>query len=112
MTKPKDTTQIKKTFYQEIATAIAKAHDGGVTVADLNPTSEAEIHFTHRSACQKAEETGGAVCSPVRVEVTAEGRFIVGPRLASWQGRRTLTNRAKQCSAVNCVFASRRHCSE
>ena len=35
MTKPKDTTQIKKTFYQEIATAIAKARDGGVTVPEI-----------------------------------------------------------------------------
>ncbi len=35
MTKPKDTTQIKKTFYQEIATAIAKADDGGVTVPEI-----------------------------------------------------------------------------
>lgn len=35
MTKPKDTTQIKKTFYQEIATAIAKARDGGMTVPEI-----------------------------------------------------------------------------
>ena len=35
MTKPKDTTQIKKTFYQEIATAIAKARDGGMTVLEI-----------------------------------------------------------------------------
>jgi hypothetical protein len=35
MTKPKDTIQIKKTFYQEIATAIAKARDGGVTVPEI-----------------------------------------------------------------------------
>jgi hypothetical protein len=35
MTKPKDTTQIKKTFYQEIATATAKARDGGVTLPEL-----------------------------------------------------------------------------
>jgi beta-galactosidase GanA len=35
MTKPKDTTQIKKTFYQKIATAIAKARDGGVTVPEI-----------------------------------------------------------------------------
>ena len=35
MTEPKDTTQIKKTFYQEVATAIAKARDGGVTVPEI-----------------------------------------------------------------------------
>jgi hypothetical protein len=33
MTKPKD--KIKMTFYQEIATAIAKARDGGVTVPEI-----------------------------------------------------------------------------
>lgn len=35
MTKPKDTTQIKKTFYQEIATAIVKARAGGVTIPEI-----------------------------------------------------------------------------
>jgi hypothetical protein len=34
ITELKDTTQIKKVFYQEVATAIAKARDGGVTVPE------------------------------------------------------------------------------
>ena len=58
MTKPKDTTQIKKIFYQEIATAIAKAHDGGVTVAEIleafkehvgmTPNENSDVTVTYR----------------------------------------------------------------
>ena len=46
MTKPKDTTQIKKTFYQEIATAIAKARDGGVTVTEILEAFKAHVGMT------------------------------------------------------------------
>ena len=46
MTKPKDTTQIKKTFYQEIATAIAKARDGGVTVPEILEAFKEHVGMT------------------------------------------------------------------
>jgi hypothetical protein len=46
MTKPKDTTQIKKTFYQEIATAIAKARDGGVTVSEILEAFKEHVGMT------------------------------------------------------------------
>jgi hypothetical protein len=46
MTKPKDTTQIKKTFYQEIATAIAKARDGGVTVPEILEAFKERVGMT------------------------------------------------------------------
>jgi hypothetical protein len=46
MTKPKDTTQIKKTFYQEIATAIDKARDGGVTVPEILKAFKQHVGMT------------------------------------------------------------------
>ena len=46
MTKPKDTTQIKKTFYQEIATAIVKARDGGVTVPEILEAFKEHVGLT------------------------------------------------------------------
>ena len=46
MIKPKDTTQIKKTFYQEIATAIAKARDGGVTVPEILEAFKEHVGMT------------------------------------------------------------------
>ncbi len=46
ITEPKDTTQIKKTFYQEIATAIAKARDGGVTVPEILEAFKEHVGMT------------------------------------------------------------------
>ncbi len=46
MTEPKDTTQIKKVFYQEIATAIAKARDGGVTVPEILEAFKEHVGMT------------------------------------------------------------------
>jgi len=51
MIKPKDTTQIKKTFYREIATAIAKARDGGVTVPEVLEAFKEHVGMTpHESS--------------------------------------------------------------
>jgi hypothetical protein len=46
MTKPKDTTQIKKTFYQEIATAIVKARAGGVSVPEILEAFKEHVGMT------------------------------------------------------------------
>ena len=46
MIKPKDTIQIEKTFYQEIATAIAKARDGGVTVPEILEAFKEHVGMT------------------------------------------------------------------
>jgi hypothetical protein len=46
ITEPKDTTQIKKVFYQEVATAIAKARDGGVTVPEILEAFKEHVGMT------------------------------------------------------------------
>jgi hypothetical protein len=46
MTKAKDTTQIKRAFYQEIATAIAKARDRGVTVPEILEAFKEHVGMT------------------------------------------------------------------
>ena len=46
MTQPKNTTQIKKTFYKEIATTIAKARDGGVTVPEILEAFKEHVGLT------------------------------------------------------------------
>ena len=46
MTKPKDTTQIKKTFYQEIAIAIVKARAGGVSVPEILEAFKEHVGMT------------------------------------------------------------------
>ena len=46
ITEPKDTTQIKKVFYQEVAKAIAKARDGGVTVPEILEAFKEHVGMT------------------------------------------------------------------
>jgi len=46
MSKPKDTIQIKKTFYRAIATAIAKARDGAVTVPEVLEAFKEHVGMT------------------------------------------------------------------
>jgi hypothetical protein len=46
MNGPKETTQIKKVFYHEVATAIAKARDGGVTVPEILEAFKEHVGMT------------------------------------------------------------------
>jgi hypothetical protein len=62
MTKPKDTTPIKKTFYQEIATAIAKARDGGMTVPEILEAFKEHVGMTPN------ENSDGTMISPSGVK--------------------------------------------
>jgi hypothetical protein len=71
MIKPTDTTQIKKTFYQEIATAIVKARSGGVSVPEIleafkehvgmtpNENSDGTITFRPLTEQRKASTLSG-----------------------------------------------------